>query len=120
MTTPRNHQYSVLVREAVAVAPTTTVLAGPLDCKLGTSIRIEVINDDLAQTLDVTCDKSDAATGPWGASEYDGLRAIQPGEVRNVVVDVRWLKYVRLLGVASGAGLQARVSVTTFSGDLSW
>ena len=117
---PRNYQSNVLARAAVAVTPTVTVLGGPISCVLGSAMRVEVINDDISQTLDVSFDKSEAATGPWGASDYGGLLGIQPGETRCVVVDVRWLKYVRLLGVASGAGLSARVSITNFAGDLSW
>lgn len=120
MSTPRNFGFTAAARETVAVAPTVTVMLGAIDCALGNALRVEVINDDLSQTLDVSFDKSESLSGPWGASDYTGLLDILPGEARNVVVDVRWLRYVRVLGQASGAGLSARISVTNFTGDLSW
>lgn len=118
--TTRNFRYVNLARSTVAVAPTLTILSSVLHIDNVSALRIEIINDDGVQTLSVRFDKSDEPSGPWATSDYTGFVGILPGETRNIVVDVRWLKYIRLTGTSSGAGLNARVSVTSFVGDLSW
>lgn len=111
----------IVSREVIAVAPTTTVLVPAIDVTTGLSaVRLEIINDDLAQTLSVAYEKSETADGPWSPTNYDFFRAITPGESRMDVVDVRYLKFIRVVGTASGAGLDARVSACLFTGESSW
>lgn len=109
-------QYVISDRKVTAVAPTLTVLMDatkvwPADGMLS----VEVINDDLAQSLDVVLEKSQKSTGPWHQSPYDAFRGIAAGEARMESIDVRGLTYVRLTGTASGAGLNARVSAILYS-----
>lgn len=107
----------------LAVAPTLTVLSPPISVERGSAaVRVEVRNYDVAQTLDVRFDKAEAATGPWDTSDYDELLDIQPGETRIVVIDVRFLRYIRVTGTSSGVGLSARVKLAVYpaSGESTW
>jgi trans-2-enoyl-CoA reductase len=107
----------------VAVAPTLTVLTPPISVEQGqAAARVEIINNDVAQTLDVHFDKGETSIGPWSTSGYSELEAIQPGETRIVVIDVRFLRYIRIIGTSSGLGLSARVKAAVYSaaGDSSW
>lgn len=111
----------LMSREVHAVAPVTTVLVPAVDVTVGLSaVRLEIINDDLVQTLTVSFEKSETALGPWSPTNYDFFATMAPGESRMDCVDVRFLKYIRVIGVASGAGLNARVSATLFLGESSW
>ena len=115
------YRHVIHERDVVAVAPVLTVLSAPINVDPGLSaVRVEIINDDMAQTLNVHFDKSEASTGPWNQSDYKGLEGILPGTARTVVIDARYLQYIRLTGTASGAGLSARVSVVCFTGDSTW
>ena len=65
----------------VAVAPALTVLTPPISVEQGqAAMRVEIVNNDVVQTLDVHFDKSETAVGPWSTSDYSELEAIQPAE----------------------------------------
>jgi hypothetical protein len=105
----------IQTRETVAVAPTLTVLMPPQQVATGCSaISVEIINDDLSQSVDAFFEKAEFSTGPWDQSEFDGLLGIQPGETKMTTVDVRFLENVRLTATASGAGCNVRVSTVLY------
>lgn len=96
----------------VAVAPTTTTLMPAFDLRQFRVQRlsINVINDDGSQTLTTDLQFGPTSTGPWTSS---GAMAttFAAGEGVSASVDVGGYAYARLIGSASGAGLNARVGV---------
>ena len=98
----------------VAVNPTpTTLWSGSVLAAERVSGFVE--NTDGAQTLAVTAEASwDGATKWVGLDAINGTQfasALVAGERRLFIVDVTDLRFIRLRGAASGAGLNAIVSV---------
>lgn len=103
-------------RQVVAVAPTTTVVVSPMLASPGVSaLTLEVINDDLAQSVGLQFEKSREAAGPWAVSSYTGLATIAPGETRFETVSIDHLEAVRITGTASGGGANIRITAIMFS-----
>lgn len=98
-------------RAVVAVDPTATVIVDPLQVTYTTTLEVELINDDPAQTLNAYVQRSWAQAGPWYTSPYDGLQGIGPGESKMDQISVYGSGWMRVVATASGAGLSARISV---------
>ena len=99
-------------RSAVTVQSTTTVLYGPVKSgQYDDECYVEALNDDAGQTLDAYVELATAEAGPWKRTAYEGLTGIGPGDAAHVKFDIRAYPWWRLTGVASGAGLDARVTV---------
>lgn len=90
--------------------PTDTVLVSPFVAWGAESFAVEIINDDGAQTLDAYVETSSAQAGPWSRHDTAELTAIGPGDARNRVFDTDQHRWIRVVGVASGLGLSARVA----------
>ena len=99
------------VHETVSVGPTSTVMA-TVDIRDTRTCAVAVKNTDASQTLDVTlrrrCDSRDDFAPTNTPLE---LEAILPGEQRACDIDVGVHVELEVLGVASGAGLDAVITV---------
>jgi hypothetical protein len=101
--------------EAQSVAPTTTTLMAALDLRSYRADRltINIVNDDLAQTLTLDLQFGPTATGPWTSSGAM-VATLAAGEGVSASVDTAGYAFARIIGTASGAGLSARVGVSHF------
>lgn len=97
-------------RVVVAVDAVSTVLVEPANVQGLPAAGFELINDDGTQTLDAYIETSTALAGPWSRHDTAELTAVGPGEARSRVFDLRAHRCARVVGVASGAGLSARVA----------
>lgn len=103
--------YKILAnREAVFVESTPTIMivsqTGPSEV-----LTAEVINGDGSQTLDCVVDVSWDGISNWESKNTQDLSGIEPGGVRHISLDVSNFRFIRIMGTASGAGLNATVSV---------
>lgn len=92
------------------ILPTPTVMA-TVRCSKATGLTIEVENQDASQTLDVLIYRRCSNDGPWSLSPLSALLQAIPalGSVC-VDLDVWGTLDVQLRGIASGAGLTARLA----------
>ena len=97
-------------RVTVSVDVVSTVLVSPAKVYGVPAVGVELVNDDGTQTLDAYVETSTDAAGPWSRQDTTELTAVGPGEGRSRVFDVRAHHYVRIVGLASGIGLSARVA----------
>jgi hypothetical protein len=97
-------------REVVSVAPTQTELLAPYNVTHVRWLTVEVINDDVDQELDCTWQGSASSDGPWTALVDTTLAGISALESRCAPKSTIGLQWVRLVGTASGSGLDCRVA----------
>lgn len=103
---------SISVRNTVSVAPTITIMVQPQDVSLYDSAIIEIINDDMSQTLQAQVETSATGTSPWTTSLFDAFSNIGPNKTANEILDVRGMSFLRITGIATGAGLSIRISLS--------
>ena len=98
-------------RQTVDVGPTSTSMA-TVDVRDNVTVCVAVTNHDEAQTLAVTlrarCHPSDGFAVRASFKEFE---SIAPGEPVCVDVHVGTLTELEVVGVASGAGVSATVTV---------
>jgi hypothetical protein len=95
--------------QTVAVAPTQTTLA-TIDTANTALLTVQVTNTDATQTLDCSIQRQANAAQGYADVKEDGLLGIGPLEEAVVDVDCTGCVSVRVVGTASGAGLDAQVS----------
>jgi hypothetical protein len=95
--------------ETVAVAPTPTTM-GTWDVQRTARLAIQVTNTDGAQTLACTIQRRVSRTLAFADTTIPDLSSIAPGATAAVDVDCAADVEVRLVGTASGAGLNASVA----------
>jgi hypothetical protein len=95
--------------QTVAVAPTQTTLA-TVDTVNTAILTVQVTNTDAAQTLDCSILRQANANQGYASMTEGGLLGIGPLEDAVVDVDCTGCISVRIVGTASGAGLDAQVS----------
>lgn len=100
----------------VAVAPTDTVMSEAISCHQMENMAIALTNTDGSQSLNAWLEVAPASSGPWDRSPWTGLEEIAAGETRYETAAVRGRRYVRLVGIASGAGLNARLWLDLVNG----
>lgn len=96
----------------VAVAPTITTIASQVSVWSFEELSITLTNDDGTQELNAWVEMApdlSGAPGPWDRSSWTGLEQIAAGESRTEVAVVRGRQWCRIVGQASGAGLNCRV-----------
>ena len=99
----------------VAVAPTKTTLA-TIDVSKSSTVCIHVSNGDATQLLDCTVWRRPHPDVVFVESAVEGLVGIRPLSAQAVDVDCGADFELRVTGVASGAGLDAVVTVRDESG----
>lgn len=111
--------------QQVAVAPTDTVVLAAFstrraDGKLEgtTSLSISLNNLDLSQTLDAWFESSWDGSTKWATVNVISLDGIAVGETRYQNFVVKPWRYLRLMGRASGAGLNCRVAAELLGDSL--
>lgn len=99
----------------VSVAPTATVIS-TVDTSRTKLLSVSVTNLDLTQTLACVVQRRSwpssisAVPEEWNTSSLPDLSEILPGTTQGVDIDVAANSEIRLVGTASGAGLDAIVS----------
>ena len=108
------HRFEVLSEATIAVAPTPTTLL-QMAIASHSSLSGIITNTSLTQRLEIAVSESWDGSTRWAT--LDALNAtqfaeaIEPQESRHFQFDTSDLRHVRLQGAASGAGLNAVVSV---------
>lgn len=108
------HRFVVAGEAVIAVAPTSTTLVA-FDASSHTSVSGIITNSSLTQEIAVSAETSFNGSTHWAplnalnATQF--IEPIAPGESRHMQFDSTDLRSVRLIGVASGAGCDAVVSI---------
>lgn len=92
-----------------SVLPTPTTLV-TVSCRPYKQMTVEVENKDGSQNLTVQVWRRCSVDGAFSLSPLDLLSDMTPGESRCIDLDVSASVDVRLIGIASGVGLTARVA----------
>lgn len=108
----QNSQNIITPRSVIIVNPTLTVILAPIDVVPGTSFLTgEFINDDLSQIANLQIEESWSSSGPWTVALYNELQNIAAGEARRFYLSlIARGPFLRITGMASGAGLSGRRS----------
>jgi len=89
----------------VAVAPTSTVIVGPQDTTKNPFISVYLKNTDALQTLNAWIETGPTVTGPWAREASLQLDQIVALDTRSARFDAIGSQFVRIMGLASGLGL---------------
>lgn len=95
--------------QTVTLLPTDTILVAPLDVTRAESLAIEIVNLDMAVACDVYVEVSTRGD-VWTRLPYDGFFAVAASTAKYNTLDVRWFKFIRLIGVSGGIGNNVRVT----------
>lgn len=114
--TPTNAQNVNLLRILAAelsvnLTAVYSVIWGPFDLRFFSSLALEFTNPDVTQSIDIVIDVAPTSVGPWAESTWNGMRGIGPLLSRAAPYDKPGQLWIRLRGIADGAG----VSAVTFS-----
>ena len=96
---------------SVAVGAALTLLVAAFQLISYDSCFYEFTNNDGSQSLNVQIEGSAAATGPWNVLDAVTFNAIGAGATVNSQYSATGFRYIRVRGIASGAGLNATVTV---------
>lgn len=105
----KNSSGTAIEGVTVAAAPTATQLVGPQSVVRHSAIYVGVQNTDGSQTLNAWVESGPTLTGPWRASGWTALTEVGAGNFADGQLDVTGMRCVRVMGTASGAGLNAKV-----------
>jgi len=100
----------------VAVAPTDTVLSDVISCLHTEALGVVLTNTDGSQELNAWIEVAPTINGPWDRSPWTGLEQIAAGETRYETASVKGRRFARLVGTASGAGLNVRTWIDRVNG----